>query len=147
MSQSVLGRQWFHGTDVDLGEATHVEPGHGGGEASKFFGGGQTSGRVYAATTAEGAARYGQHVYQVQPARGSRGREDTDATYMFGKEGHPGIGAASFKSPMKIMGKLEGATYAPVIPHQERLENLRWLRDQGHEISPEGQEFLRQHGP
>jgi hypothetical protein len=148
MSHRVLSpQQFFHGTDVDLSEATHVEPGHAGGEMSQFFGGNRGASRVYAATTAEGAARYGRNVYQVEPKRGARGLTDTDAAYMFGKEGHPHIQALSFKSPMRIVGKVEGASYSPVIPHQERLENLRWLRDQGHEIAPEGQEFLKQHGP
>jgi hypothetical protein len=114
---------------------------------SQFFGGGRGASRVYAATTAEGAARYGKNVYQVEPRRGARGLPDVHGTGAYEREGHTGIQAFSFKSPMRIMGKVEGASYAPVIPHQERLENLRWLRDQGHEISPEGQEFLRQHGP
>lgn len=137
--------QFFHGTDTEI-TGTHVEPGHGGGEATRFFGGNRGSSRVYAATTAEGAARYGKHVYEVKPARGSRGMDDSAGTYMYGREGHGHIQAMSFKAPMRIVGKVEGAAYSPVIDHQERLGNLRWLRDNGHEISPEGHQFLQEHG-
>lgn len=147
MSHRVLSpQQFFHGTNAELGEGEHIEPGHGGGEMSQFFGGSRGASRVFVATTPEGAARYGQHVYEVRPARGSRGRPDIHGTYAFSSEGHPHIEAHSFKAPMRIVRKVEGASYSPVIPDQERLENLRWLKEQGHEVSPEGEQFLREHG-
>lgn len=136
MSHRVLSpQQFFHGTDVDI-EGEEIRP--------PTLRSGRL-GRVFTATTAEGAARYGKHVYQVEPRKGARGVFDPHGTYMYGREGHSGIEAHSFKSPMRIVQKVQRASYSSTTD-SERLENLRWLKEQGHEVSPEGEQFLKEHG-